>query len=161
MAPTVQVARVLERAICPSGYTFRSNACYRNSSWHFWGRWVFAGVAILFIIAVIVLLGCRNSRRRKNRGLAPRYGTGWMAPGPKYPQQNNPGGYGPPPPQYTAGPPQDQYPPPPNPYGQQYNNNQGYYSGQQEGLQPPQNAYYPQQGRDNVYEPPSGPPPGK
>lgn len=42
-----------------------------------------------------------------------------------------------------------------------YGNNQGYY-GQQNGveLQPPNNSYYPQgRGGENVYSPPSGPPP--
>jgi len=43
------------------------------------------------------------------------------------------------------------------------NGNQGYFGGQQSGieLQQPQSAYQPARGGDPVYSPPVGPPPGK
>lgn len=99
---------------------------------------------------------CINSRRRRKRGLNPRYGTGWMAPS-KYGQQNNPNAYAPPPPQYTPNPGQYQ---PQNNYQQGGYQQGGYYGGQQEGIQQPQGAYYPR-GNDNYYEAPQGPPPTK
>ncbi|KAH8905403.1 hypothetical protein BR93DRAFT_939381 [Coniochaeta sp. PMI_546] len=150
---------------CPSGTYYSNGYCYRNSGWYFWGRWLFAGIVIAFVIGAIVLLGCINSRRRRRQGLAPRYGTGWMAPAPKY--SPNSGGYVPPPPQYTSTPMQN-YPPPgqqqqPQYTGQTFNSNDGYYGGHNEGVAPPPNTYYPQRGvgGENVYEPPAGPPPGK
>lgn len=106
---------------------------------------------------------CINSRRRRKRGVAPRYGMGWMAPESKYGQQNNnPNVYQPPPPQYGA----PAYGNQPQYGNQQYagNVNDGYYGqGHNEGVAPPPSAYYPQQqrGGDNVYAPPAGPPPGK
>ena len=42
-----------------------------------------------------------------------------------------------------------------------YNQNDGYYGGQESGIQQPQNAYHPGTGGSNVYSPPPGPPPGK
>jgi hypothetical protein len=107
---------------------------------------------------------CANSRRRRKQGLAPRYGTGWMAPAPKYGPNN--GAYVPPPPQYSATPMQN-YPQgqtqQPQYTGQTFNSNEGYYGGHNEGVAPPPNTYYPQRGfgGENVYEPPAGPPPGK
>lgn len=150
---------------CGSGY-YRAydNRCYRYSTWSWWGRWVFAGLAVLFILIIFSLL-FRNSRRRRRAGQQPMYGTGWMAPAPPY--------GGAPPPQYT---PQDQnnnvYPPP---AGHKYNQNDGYYGNQQqpeygtpygsqygnqqEGiqLQQPQQTYH--RGTDADYAPPPGPPP--
>lgn len=97
------------------------------------------------------------------------YGTGWV-PGSKpngqqygqtnyYPNQPYNGGAAPP------------YSPPigNQATGNTFNSNEGYYGGhggyggQQNGieLQQPQNAYQPQRGGENVYEAPSGPPPGK
>jgi len=157
MAPTEQLADVAKRAYysgCPSGTYYSGGYCY--SSWSYWGRWVFAGIVVLFVVGLLLILGCVNSRRRRRRGLAPRYGTGWMANGPKYgAQQNNPQAYQAPPPQYA--PPQNQQ------YtGQTYNSNEGYYHGQTQGVQQPTNSYYPEQrGGENVYSPPPGPPPGK
>lgn len=154
MAPTTEkIGQLFARYYC-SGYGYNSNDC--RSSWSWWGRWVFAGVAIFVVILALVLLGCRNSRRRRKNGLNPRYGTGWMAPAPKYSPQNNPGVYAPPPPQYTPAPGQNQG------YNNNNNNNyQGYYGGQQEGIQPPQGAYYPPGNTDNYYQAPPGPPPNK
>jgi len=128
---------------------------------------LFAGVAIAFFILVFCLVGCFNSRRRRKQGLAPRYGTGWMAPASKF--GNNQGHYAPPPPQYSATPmnnyPQNNYPQQqPQHTGQTFNSNEGYYGGHNEGVAPPPNSYYPPQrnmGGDNVYAPPAGPPPGK
>lgn len=52
-----------------------------------------------------------------------------------------------------------QYSPPHN--ANNYNQNDGYYGGQQSGVAVPQNAYQPGTGGSNVYQPPTGPPPGK
>jgi hypothetical protein len=116
---------------------------------------------------------CLNNRRRRRRGVAPLYGTGWMpAPGSKPPQQNT---YYPNQP-YNGGAAPPYSPPIGNqPTGNTFNSNDGYYGqnhyghnpygGQQSGieLQTPQNAYQPyaQRGGENVYEAPMGPPPGK
>lgn len=112
---------------------------------------------------------CITARRRRAAGTVPFRGTGWAAGRP-------PPGHGPA--QYTGSQQQ---------YGNQYNNqpsnaappvytspenqgyygnggaNQGYFGGQQSGieLQHPQGAYQPQRGGDTVYTPPTGPPPGK
>jgi len=172
MAPTTSiegpnglVARFIGSSYggCGSGYYYTNGGCYPRSSWYFWGRWLFAGIVIAFILVVLVFISCVNSRRRRKRGLAPRYGTGWMAPAHKY--GNNGGGYVPPPPQYSATPMQN-YPTnqqQPQYTGQTFNSNEGYYGGHNEGIAPPQNTYYPQRGvgGENVYEPPAGPPPGK
>lgn len=106
--------------------------------------------------------------------MTPRYGTGWMMPGgqPGQPQYGN-GWFGqnkfnnqqpqyqqPPPPQYTPaqqGPVGNQY------TGQTFNSNEGYYGQHNNNdipLQQPGSSYYPR-GGDNVYEPPTGPPPAK
>ncbi|KAB5563481.1 hypothetical protein GE09DRAFT_785437 [Coniochaeta sp. 2T2.1] len=160
------VARLI--GTCPSGYYYRNGYCYRNSGWSYWGRWVFAGIVVAFIVGALVLLGCVNSRRRRKRGLAPRYGTGWMAPANKFGPGNN-NNYVPPPPQYTPQYNMGNYPPQgqqqqPQYTGQTFNSNEGYY-GQQEGVAAPPQAYYGQQqrgvGGENVYSPPAGPPPGK
>lgn len=104
---------------------------------------------------------CFNNRRRRRMGAPPMYGTGWMpAPGQqKY--NHNSGQYGAPAPPYSAQPMGNQA------TGTTFNSNDGYYGhgqqayGQQGGieLQQPQNVYA--QPQREVYEPPTGPPPGK
>ncbi|KAK4116330.1 hypothetical protein N656DRAFT_794650 [Canariomyces notabilis] len=146
MAPVIEgETGMMKRDVCGYGwYLGRDGYCHAYSGWYWWGRWVFAGLAILFVILVFLLL-FRNSRRRRRQGQQPLYGTGWMAPAPPY--------Y-PPPPQYT---PQDNNPLPP---GYKPNQNDGYYGQQQEGiqLQPPASAYH--RATDNTdYAPPPGPPP--
>lgn len=151
---------------CNSGYYYSNGGCYPYSNWHFWGRWVFAGVVIVVILVVLVGLGCVNTRRRRRQGLAPRYGMGWLG-GRKY-GQNYQGNYNqgynqgynqnyqPPPPQYSQQPMPNQY------TGNTFNSNEGYYGNQNEGiaLQQPSNSYYPR-GGEHGYEPPAGPPPSK
>lgn len=126
----------------------------------------------------LTLGSCVTARRRRRQGLTPYRGTGWAAgrppaghapaqytgnaqPAPSY---NNQPGYNP---SYndnqTGGAPV--YSPPPanqNYYGNG-GANQGYFGGQQSGveLQQPNNTYQPQRGGDQVYNPPAGPPPGK
>ena len=90
------------------------------------------------------------------------YGTGWV-PGYQNVKPNE--AYNNPAPPYTPNPVPNQY------TGNTFNSNDGYYGqrnqqnygygGQQNGieLQTPQQSY--QRGGDNVYTPPSGPPPGK
>ncbi|KAL5346778.1 hypothetical protein ACLOAV_007919 [Pseudogymnoascus australis] len=145
------------------GYGYRN-----NSNWNRWGRWVALVVIVGFFLVLAFACSCVNSRRRRRRGLAPRYGTGWLAGkngGNQQHYQNNDyqgqqsgynyGGAAAPAPPYS--PPQQQY------GNQQYGGNTDYYGGQQSGieLQQPQNSYNPQMGREQTYEPPSGPPPGK
>ena len=92
------------------------------------------------------------------------YGTGWMpyTGGNKYNQ--NPNGY------YNNNQPYNGGAAPPyspqvenQQTGNTFNSNEGYYGhhGQGVEMQPPQNAYYPQRGGNNVYEAPAGAPPGK
>lgn len=150
MAPLVEQVAALAKRLdgCGSnGYRGEDGRCYYysgyyNSAWYWWGRWVFAGLAILFVILVFAVL-FRNSRRRRKQGLQPLYGTGWMAPAPPP--------YYPPPPQYSA---QDQ-----GQGGYKYGSGDGYYGGNQEGiqLQQPATAYH--RGPEQEYAPPPGPPP--
>ncbi|KAG7292966.1 hypothetical protein NEMBOFW57_003011 [Staphylotrichum longicolle] len=136
-----------------NAYLGSDGRCYYYSGWYWWGRWVFAGLAVLFVLLVFAAL-FRNSRRRRKQGMQPMYGTGWMAPAPPP--------YYPPPPQYSA---QDQggHPPPGGykygPTDGYYGGNPGMYGGNQEGiqLQQPQNTYH--RGTDADYAPPPGPPP--
>lgn len=110
---------------------------------------------------------CITARRRRRAGNVPFRGTGWAA-------GRTPAGHAPA--QYTGAQPyyggNNQQPPPngaPPVYGapqnQTYygNGNQGYFGGQQSGieLQQPQGAYRPPGGGDSVYNPPPGAPPGK
>ncbi|KAK0734008.1 chitin synthesis regulation, resistance to congo red-domain-containing protein [Lasiosphaeria miniovina] len=154
MAPTEQLASLAARYYTNCGYGYSSDSdgrCYRDSAWFWWGRWVFAGIAIVLVFAVLLLVGRRNSRRRRQQGLQPLPGTAWMA-GPAPP-------YYPPPPQYTAQPPAGaQTPVGSQGTGHKFNQNDGYYANQ-EGvqLQEPSNTY--QRGGDYVYAPPEGPPP--
>ncbi|KAJ0121636.1 Protein RCR2 [Diaporthe amygdali] len=162
---------------CPSGYTLRNGRCYQ-SNWSYWGRWVLAAIVIVFFLVLFLTWSCISNRRRRRAGMNPRYGTGWMMPGQQYgngqqPQYGN-GWFGqnkynnnqqpqyqqPPPPQYTPanGPVPNQY------TGQTFNSNEGYYGQHNNNndipLQQPGSSYYPR-GGDNVYEPPTGPPPAK
>jgi len=159
---------VVKRQIgsCPSGYYRSGSYCYPNSSWYWWGRWVFAGVVIVAVIGILLLLGCISARRRRKRGTAPMYGTGWMGgkhqgtAAPYAPQGHQ---YGPPPPQYSQQAMPNQY------TGNTYNSNDGYYGQQQHGYGPQQNegiqlqqpAHTYARDADNGYAPPPGPPPSK
>jgi hypothetical protein len=175
------VARQYGTRTCPSGTYYRNGACYR-SNWSYWGRWVLAAVVIVFFLVLFLTWSCISNRRRRKRGMHPRYGTGWMMPGAQHangqqPQYSN-GWFGsnkynnnnnqqpqyqqPPPPQYT--PAQGAVP---NQYtGQTFSSNEGYYGQHNNNnnsdipLQQPTSSYYPR-GGDNVYEPPTGPPPAK
>ena len=105
---------------------------------------------------------CINARRRRRAGLNPYRGTGWLA-------GQTPPGHAPA--QYTGGPPQPYFnnaPQPafnPNPpiYSPPQTQPQGYFGGQQTGieLQQPNNSYQPQRGGEPVYGAPEGPPPAK
>ena len=104
--------------------------------------------------------------------MTPFRGTGWAAgrPPPGHgsaqytgaqpaPYYNNQPTYN----QQPAGPPGYSSPPPNQNYYGNGGANQGYFGGQQSGveLQQPTNSYQPPRGGDQVYNPPSGPPPGK
>jgi len=162
MAPVGETTALVGRQSCQDGYYYSSGYCYSNSSWYWWGRWVFTAVVIIAILIIFFMLACVNNRRRRRQGLQPMWGTGWvpMAGGGKYygPQYNNPNAYNGPPPQYNqGGAVPGQY------TGNTFNSNDGFYGRPQtEGiqLQPPSNAYYPR-AADGGYEPPAGPPPSK
>jgi len=134
-------------------------SCY--SSWDNWGRWVALVVIIAAFVLIAITFSCINSRRRRRRGMAPMYGTGWMAKpygGPNQQQQHY-GQYGGPAPPYSYNAPMGN-----QQTGNTFNSNDGYYGNHHGGdfeLQPPQNSYQPQRGGDPVYEAPLGPPPTK
>jgi hypothetical protein len=43
---------------CPNSGQYRAydGYCYYRSSWYWWGRWVFAGLAVIFILIVFATL---------------------------------------------------------------------------------------------------------
>ncbi|KAK5990454.1 hypothetical protein PT974_08722 [Cladobotryum mycophilum] len=170
MAPTEElVAR--DYLDCSYGFYNDGYRCSRRSSWYFWGRWVVAGIII--VIALIFILGCIcYTRRQRKRGVRPMGAAGWLGGGNKHAQNNQGHEMN----NYQAGYPQgggyeqnQQYgggyqggftsPPPygqpqPQPMGNHttgttFNPNDGYYTGQQYGVQPPPNAYQP----DHTYPP--------
>lgn len=137
-----------------------------NDAWGSYGRWIVIVAIIVGIFLIFLLFSCITARRRRRQGLQPFRGTGW-AQG-RTPAGHAPAQYAGAQPYYgnnngAAAPP---YSPPDNQgyYNQGYNNqgaNQGYFGGQQQGveLQQPANTYA--RGGENVYQPPTGPPPGK
>ena len=163
-------ANLVTRAFgCPYGYRRYGNTCVRRSNWYYWGRWVVVGIILIFLLLTLVCCMI-TARRRRRRGQAPYYGTGWMANGKQWGQNDpnnynnynmngyNNGGYNQgnynqgnynPPPAYGTQQQQPQY------TGSTFNPNDGYY-GQQTGVQSPPNAY-----QREAYPPPAGPPPGK
>jgi len=157
MAPTASLTSLAKRYYCDSYY----DDC--NSGWSSWGRWVALAVIVVAVLLLAFLFSCYNTRRRRQRGQTPMYGTGWM-PGHK-PAGNQTGYYN----NGAAAPPYSL--PVDNQYtGNTFNSNEGYYGnaynngyGAQQGgieLQQPQHSYQPR-GGDPVYEAPQGPPPGK
>jgi len=139
--------------------------CY--STWNSWGRWVALAVVVGAFIILAFLFSCYNSRRRRRRGMAPMYGTGWMggnwnnkppagqqygAPGQYYSNEPYHGG--------AAAPPYSP-PVPSQATGTTFNSNDGYYGQNAYELQHPQSSYQPQRGGDPVYDAPQGPPPKK
>ncbi|KAK3329040.1 chitin synthesis regulation, resistance to congo red-domain-containing protein [Apodospora peruviana] len=172
MAPTLsQIAEVGKRAVyCSSGYYYSGGRCVRYSGWYWWGRWVFAGLIVVFFILVLAGFARKNARRRRGIGQQPLYGTGFLA-GPAPPYTPYQGG-GPPPPQYNQ-----QQPVYPENTGNKFNTNDGYYANynnnqqpaqgsspygnQQEGIQLQQPAQTYQRSTVEDYAPPEGPPPRK
>lgn len=150
MAPIIELRQYAPRYYCNS-----YGHCY-DDNWGNWGRWVFLGAVVIFVVLIALALSCVNARRRRRAGLNPRYGTGWTAGktpvGHAAPQYNN----------YNQGGGAPPYNAPPPVYGQNtgntFNSNDGYY-GQQTGveLQQPQQVH--QQPAYQEYAPPAGPPP--
>lgn len=109
------------------------------------------------------MFSCITARRRRRAGMQPYRFTGWAggnvppghAPAQYNPNQGFQGNQ-----QYQQNPPVYTTPPQPA-YGQ--SGNQGYFGGQQSGveLQQPNNAYQPHRGTDPGFNTPAGPPPGK
>ncbi|KAL8691366.1 MAG: hypothetical protein Q9218_003386 [Villophora microphyllina] len=150
---------------CPSGtYSDSYGNCYRRSGWNNWGRWIVVAVIIVVAFFIFFAFACVTARRRRRQGMTPYRGTGWA--GGRTPAGHAPAQYTGNQPAY-GGPPAGQpvYSPPPPNQGYYGNNaNQGYFGGQQQNgveLQQPDHSYQPQRGGDQVYSPPSGPPPGK
>lgn len=172
MAPVfTDVASWVKRDVCYDGYYNRTYSCYR-SRWDSWGRWVALVVIIVAVLILAFIFSCINARRRRRRGMAPMYGTGWIPAGvPKNNYQNNGGYYnnqpynGAPAPPYSG--PSNGAPIPNQQTGTTFNSNDGYYGqnnggyGQGVEMQPPQNAYHGQRGGEPVYEAPLGAPPTK
>ncbi|MCJ1253581.1 hypothetical protein MMC24_001393 [Lignoscripta atroalba] len=148
------------------GYPYDNR--YR-SPWNSYGRWATLSAILFGTFLLFLLFACITARRRRRAGLNPYRGTGWL--GNRAPVGHAPA-------QYTGNQAQPHYgnnqydnsqPPvytsPPNQgyYGNGNQTNQGYFGGQQSGieLQQPQSTYQPQKGGDPVYSPPAGPPPGK
>lgn len=140
-----------------------------TSPWYNYGRWIVLGAIVIGAFLIFVIFSCITSRRRRRLGHSPYRGTGWAAGA-------TPAGHAPA--QYTGAPPQpyfasnNQAPPVYSPpvsnqgyYNQGHEQNQGYFGGQQQGveLQQPESAHAPQRGGEPVYDfaPPVGPPPGK
>ncbi|KAH7119155.1 chitin synthesis regulation, resistance to congo red-domain-containing protein [Dendryphion nanum] len=128
-----------------------------RSAWNDWVRWVVLAVIVIGFFLLFVLCSCITARRRRKLGRQPYYGTGWASRNNQQhnaqPYYNNQ--YNQPAPPYSA-----------QPQGGYYSNNNTYGQpqyGQQNGidLQSPQPAYNQHRGGDDVYSPPSGPPPGK
>ncbi|KXJ95836.1 chitin synthesis regulation, resistance to congo red-domain-containing protein [Microdochium bolleyi] len=148
---------------CPYGYGY-GGGC--RSQWDYYGRWIFAAVAIFVFILILFVWACVNSRRRRKRGVQPMYGTGWMANNNgQYGQhqQNNPGAYHAPPPAYGAQQGQA-YPMQNQDTGATFRTADGYYGGgnnQQEGVYGgnTNNKGGPVGGHGTDYAPPPGPPP--
>lgn len=123
------------------------NSCYVDgifydncsSSWDNWIRWVVLAVIIVLFLLLFVGCSCLSARRRRRAGLQPIYGTGWAQRQWPY---------------YDSTP---YYPQPAPPYAARTNPPPYQQSGIE--LELPESSYQPQ--RDNVYESPIGPPPGK
>ncbi|KAI1003264.1 hypothetical protein K3495_g4944 [Podosphaera aphanis] len=160
------VPQVLHDSLSKRYYCDFDGFCYRTS-WDTWGRWVAFAVAAITIALLAFLFSCQSNRRRRNHGLPPMYGTGWI-PGSKPPSADNYNVYasyaGAPAPPYTASP----YTPPkeqqftgtaPNTSASYYGNHTGHNSGIE--LQPPQSSYQPPRVDELVYAAPPGPPPLK
>ncbi|XXG94707.1 hypothetical protein Hte_000964 [Hypoxylon texense] len=162
MAPLLDqlTSQLTKRRYCDNDEYVRYGQCY--SAWNWYGRWIFAAVVIVLVLAIFLLWACINSRRRRRQGLQPMYGTGWMAghqggAGNNAAYYGNPQGYNNPPPAYGA--PQGQSYPMQNQYtGTTFSRGDGYY-GQHEGVQAPKNVYN-NHGKDD-YAPPEGPPPAR
>jgi len=173
MAPSnLEGTALVKRYIC-NGYYYSYDCNY--SRWDSWGRWVALAVIVGVVLLVAFAFSCFNTRRRRRQGIAPMYGTGWMAGKPPVGQQS---GYYNSNQPYNGGQPYGNPAPPYSPpignqaTGNTFNSNEGYYgnhtngyAGQQSGieLQQPQNIYAPNRsiGGEPVYEAPQGPPPGK
>lgn len=160
-----------QRYPCSRGYyeDAYGNCVRSRGGWYNWGRWIVLAVIVLAAFFIFFAFACVTARRRRRQGMIPYRGTGWAG-------GRTPAGHAPA--QYTGAQPyyggdnqynnqpaaQPAYSPPPN--GNYYGNqgaNQTYFGGQQSGveLQSPNNTYQPPRGGDQVYSPPSGPPPGK
>lgn len=127
------------------------------SGWNAFGRWVLLAAIVIGAFLLFLIFSCITARRRRRTGAQPYRFTRWAGGAPPGHGQA----------MYSGGPQQgnQNYNNNPPTYGQSQGGyqgaNQGYYGGQQNGveLQQPVNSY-PREG-ENVYAPPGGPPPVK
>ncbi|MCJ1248800.1 hypothetical protein MMC30_006020 [Trapelia coarctata] len=173
---------LLKRYYCSSYSYYNSyNDCY--SPWDSYGRWVLLGCVIVGAFLLFLAFSCITARRRRAAGRNPYPMTAWAGRPPPYnhnqhPQQQNFGNqYGNQqypqqganaPPVYSPPGNKNYYAPnngspAPNTYPANNGSNQGYFGGQQSGieLQAPGNSYQPTRDGQPVYAAPEGPPPGK
>jgi len=158
-----------------NGYSSSYNC--NNSAFSSYGRWILLAAIIGAALVFFLAFSCLSARRRKRQGLQPYRMTGWAHQGqtnntqsqyqpPVQPYGNNNPNYYNNNSNNAAGTPNNApptYEPPKE--GNYYGNggaNQGYFGGQQSGieLQQPNNSYQPR-GAENVYSAPDGPPPAK
>ncbi|MCJ1413748.1 hypothetical protein MMC32_000072 [Xylographa parallela] len=168
----VRIGRqALAKAKDCNGYNYNYNC--NNSAFSSYGRWILLAAIIAAALVFFLVFSCLSARRRKRQGLQPYRMTGWAHQGQTNTTQsqyqppvqpygnNNPNYYN-----NNAGTPNNApptYEPPKE--GNYYGNtgaNQGYFGGQQSGveLQQPNSSYQPR-GAENVYSAPEGPPPAK
>lgn len=169
MAPTLQARQY---TYC-NGYQYSYGYDCGNSAWGSYGRWILLAAVIIGSFLLFLAFSCITARRRRRAGLNPYRGTAWTNGGwGGNTYQNNPQAYNRPAygnNQYGSNPgaaaPPVYSPPKENTgyYGNGNGANQGYFGGQQSGieLQQPGNSYQPGRGGDELYAAPQGPPPSK
>jgi len=165
MAPALGLEK-RQQYYCNGQYYYNSYDC-GNTAWGSYGRWILLGCVVVGAFLLFLAFSCLTARRRRRQGQTPYRGTGWAGNmyGGGYNQPyggnqqygNN---------QYAANDVQSPpvySPPPKNQYNAPGNATQGYFGGQQSGieLQAPGNSYQPERGGNPVYAAPEGPPPGK
>jgi len=170
MAPALELEK-RQSNYC-NGVYYNYNYDCGNSAWGSYGRWILLGCVIVGAFLLFLAFSCLTARRRRRQGQPPLRGTGWAGNmyggGGNQPYGGGAGGtqygnnqYG----NNQYGQNNVQSPPVYSPPKTQYNGteNQGYFGGQQSGieLQAPGNSYQPERGGNPVYAAPEGPPPGK
>jgi len=156
-----------KRYYCDYGYSDYDGYGCSYSAWNAYGRWLLLVAFIIGVFLIFLMFSCITARRRRRAGLHPYRFTGWAGGAPPGHGQAQFAGNQP----YGAQPYQQGNNAPPaygqpardgTYYGNNQGANQGYFGGQQNGieLQQPNPAYQGPGGGDPVYTP-HGAPPGK